>query len=84
VQPLSVGQTLIATWEPESNHRARGDPGAGLEFQVIFNKGAVMVLPSGVNKKTGLLPRSNELGIGLHNVVGRRDAENDHAFLNAL
>ena len=32
----------------------------GLEWQVIFNKGSVMVLPSGVNKATGLsaVPRS--------------------------
>ena len=26
----------------------------GLELQVIFNKGSVMVLPAGVNKATGL------------------------------
>ena len=26
----------------------------GLELQVIFNKGAVMVLPAGVNKASGL------------------------------
>jgi hypothetical protein len=48
---------------------------------VIFNKGAVMVLPSGVNKATGLGVALRELGLSPHNVVGVGDAENDHAFL---
>src|SRR5206468_1017620 len=53
----------------------------GLELQVIFNKDAVMVLPSGVNKATGLASALAELGLSPHNVVGVGDAENDHAFL---
>jgi len=53
----------------------------GLELQVIFNKGAVMVLPSGVNKATGLAAALAELSLSPHNVVGIGDAENDHAFL---
>jgi hypothetical protein len=53
----------------------------GLELQVIFNKGSVMVLPSGVNKATGLATALTELGLSLHNVVGVGDAENDHAFM---
>lgn len=53
----------------------------GLELQVIFNKGAVMVLPSGVNKATGLQAALRELGLSSHNVVSVGDAENDHAFL---
>ena len=56
----------------------------GLELQVIFNKGAVMVLPSGVNKATGLDAALDELGLSPHNVVGVGDAENDHAFLALL
>jgi hypothetical protein len=53
----------------------------GLELQVIFNKDAVMVLPSGINKATGLAAVLPELGLSPHNVVGIGDAENDHAFL---
>jgi hypothetical protein len=53
----------------------------GLELQVIFNKDAVMVLPSGVNKASGLSAALEELGLSPHNVVGVGDAENDHAFL---
>ena len=53
----------------------------GLELQVIFNKGAVMVLPAGVNKASGLAAALADLGLSPHNVVGVGDAENDHAFL---
>jgi hypothetical protein len=42
-----------------------------------------MVLPSGVNKATGLAVALAELQLSPHNVVGVGDAENDHAFLKA-
>ena len=54
----------------------------GLELQITFNKGAVMILPPGVNKATGLAAALAELGLSRHNVVGVGDAENDHAFLS--
>src|SRR5256885_16399062 len=40
-----------------------------------------MILPSGVNKATGLTAALQELGLSAHSVVGVGDAENDHAFL---
>jgi hydroxymethylpyrimidine pyrophosphatase-like HAD family hydrolase len=53
----------------------------GLELQVIFNKGAVMILPTGVNKATGLTCALKEMEVDAQNVVAVGDAENDHAFL---
>src|SRR6202034_918500 len=55
----------------------------GLELQIVFNKGAVMVLPPGVNKASGLKAALDDLGLSAHNVVSVGDAENDHAFLQA-
>src|SRR5437868_4649048 len=49
---------------------------------MIFNKGAVMVLPAGINKGSGLLAALDELDLSPHNTVGIGDAENDHALLN--
>jgi hypothetical protein len=49
---------------------------------VIFNKGAVMVLPPGINKAAGLGAALGRLGLSAHNVVGIGDAENDHAFMS--
>ena len=48
---------------------------------MIFNKGAVMVLPAGVNKATGLTAVLKYIGMKPDQVVGVGDAENDHVFL---
>jgi hydroxymethylpyrimidine pyrophosphatase-like HAD family hydrolase len=48
---------------------------------VILNKDAVMVLPTGVDKASGLRLALAELDISPEQVVGIGDAENDQAFL---
>jgi len=79
--PLSAGSAIVATWEPHEKEVLETIKALGLEMQVIFNKGAVMVLPSGVNKATGLLTALKGLGLEPSEVAGIGDAENDHAFL---
>lgn len=81
VEPLSVGRVIVATWHPHEAAVLEAIRELGLELHVIFNKDAVMVLPSGVNKATGLAAALKEMGLSPHNVVGIGDAENDHAFL---
>jgi len=81
VSPLAVGRVIVATWQPNEHLVLEAIRELGLELQVIFNKGAVMVLPSGVNKASGLVAALRGLGVSPHNVVGVGDAENDHAFL---
>jgi HAD superfamily hydrolase (TIGR01484 family) len=82
VGPISVGRSIVATWEPHEAAALEAIRDLGLELHVIFNKGAVMILPSGVNKATGLKAALEELDLSPHNVVGVGDAENDHAFLS--
>jgi hypothetical protein len=82
VTPVSVGEVIVATWHPHENAVLDSIRDLGLELQVIFNKGAVMILPSGVNKNTGLNAALEELGLSERNVAGIGDAENDHAFLS--
>jgi hydroxymethylpyrimidine pyrophosphatase-like HAD family hydrolase len=82
VSPLSVGQVIVATWQPHEQIVLETIRALGLELQVVFNKGAVMVLPSGINKAVGLRAALEDLGLSPHNAVGVGDAENDHAFLN--
>jgi HAD superfamily hydrolase (TIGR01484 family) len=81
VDPLSVGQVIVATWHPNETTVLEVIRELGLELEIIFNKGAVMVLPSGVNKASGLTAGLLELRLSPHNAVGVGDAENDHAFL---
>ena len=81
VERISVGRVIIATWEPWETVVLETIKDHGLELQVIFNKGAVMILPAGVNKASGLLAALKKMGLSAHNAVGIGDAENDHALL---
>ncbi|MBX9792317.1 MAG: HAD-IIB family hydrolase [Pirellulales bacterium] len=81
VERISVGHSIVATWEPHENAVLETIRDLGLDLQVIFNKGAVMVLPSGVTKATGLAAALDAMSLSSHNVVGIGDAENDHALL---
>jgi HAD superfamily hydrolase (TIGR01484 family) len=83
VSPISVGRSIVATWEPHQNTVLDVIRELGLEWHVVFNKGAVMVLPSGMNKASGLAAALEELRLSVHNTVGIGDAENDLAFLSA-
>jgi hydroxymethylpyrimidine pyrophosphatase-like HAD family hydrolase len=83
VAPLSVGRTIVATVEPFEREALAVIKALGLELHVIFNKGNVMVLPSSVNKATGLHAALDDLDLSPHNTAGIGDAENDHAFLDA-
>jgi len=79
--PFAVGRTIVATWRPHEAAVLAAIRDLGLDLQVIFNKGSVMVLPSGVNKGTALKAALDELGISVDRVVSVGDAENDLPFL---
>jgi hydroxymethylpyrimidine pyrophosphatase-like HAD family hydrolase len=81
VAPIAVGDSIVATWRPHEQTVLDVIRDEGLGLQVIFNKDAVMVLPAGVSKATGLVVATEELELSLCNVVGAGDAENDYAFL---
>jgi hypothetical protein len=74
---------IIATWEPYEQIVLDTIKTSGIERQVIFNKGAVMILPTGINKATGLQALLHNLHFSLHNTVAVGDAENDGAMLLA-
>jgi hydroxymethylpyrimidine pyrophosphatase-like HAD family hydrolase/energy-coupling factor transporter ATP-binding protein EcfA2 len=81
VSPLSTGDVIVSSWEPNETTVLECIRELGLEYQVIFNKGAVMVLPPGINKASGLRAALKDLQLSPHNVVGIGDAENDQSFL---
>ena len=62
--PVSAGRCIVATWEPHQHAVLEAIRELGLELQIIFNKGAVMVLPAGVSKASGL-----EAGAGLAGII---------------
>jgi hydroxymethylpyrimidine pyrophosphatase-like HAD family hydrolase len=82
VTPLSVGRVVVSTVEPHEVVALEAIRRLGPGHQVVFNKGAVMLLPAGVDKGSGLAEGLRELGLGEpERVVGIGDAENDHALL---
>lgn len=83
VTPLSIGECIIATWTPHEQTVMGAVRKLNLDWQLIFNKGAVMCLPPGINKASGLAAALEFLNLSAHNVIGIGDAENDIAFLAA-
>lgn len=80
--PFETGQVIVATTIPHHTTILQAIQELGLELLVIFNKSAVMVLPPGVNKATGLGYALQQLGLSFHEAIGIGDAENDHSFLD--
>ncbi|GAC1702684.1 MAG: hypothetical protein NVS9B4_08590 [Candidatus Acidiferrum sp.] len=81
VDSLSVGDSIVATWRPFEHVVEEAIRASGLPLHVILNKDAVMILPTGVNKASGLRAALRELELPAESVVGVGDAENDEAFL---
>lgn len=81
VEPLSVGRTIIATRELHETAVLAAIRELGLELHIVFNKGAVMVLPANVNKASGLAVALERMKIPGSQVIGIGDAENDLSFL---
>jgi HAD superfamily hydrolase (TIGR01484 family) len=81
VEPVESGRIIVATWQPHHHVALQVIRELGLDWQIIFNKDAVMLLPSGCNKATGLQAALQEMGLSPLNIVAVGDAENDEAML---
>lgn len=81
VSPLSFGEAIVATQETYKGVVLEIIEELGLKLKVILNKGALMILPTDVDKATGLTAAANAMGIALADIVGVGDAENDLVFL---
>ncbi len=81
VPHIEVGQAIVATTIPHQNAVLQAIHESGLELLIVFNKNAVMVLRTGVNKASGLSIALRRLGLSFHEVVGVGDGENDQSFL---
>ncbi len=75
--PISAGAVIVATWEAHTGDVLAAIRRCGLDAQIIFNRGALMVLPSGINKAVGVRRALLELGRSERNLIAFGDAEND-------
>ncbi len=79
---LEIGNVIVASWHPHESKIIEVIQEFGLDLHISFNKGAVMILPAGVNKASGLAAALSALEISRHNTIGIGDGENDFVMLD--
>ena len=79
--PFSVGHSIVATVEPYGPQILGAIRALDLAWEVIPNKDALMALPVGVSKASGLLHALRTLSIETTRTAAVGDAENDVALL---
>lgn len=75
--PFHVGAVIVGTWEGHAAQALQLIREEGADLQLVFNRAAVMLLPTGVNKAVGVRRALAELGRSPHDMVAFGDAEND-------
>ena len=78
---IGVGKVIVDTRVPHHTAVLQAIQEMGLELQIIFNNDSVMVLPTGVNKASGMDHALRKLGLSPHEAIGIGNAQNDHSFL---
>jgi hypothetical protein len=79
--PFHTGAVIVGTWEPHVYKVLELIRRFGLDAQLIFNRAALMVLPSGINKAVGVRRVLEELRRSERNLIAFGDAENDIPML---
>ena len=77
VTPLVTGQVMIGTQQPYGVTVEAAIAKLGIPWRIILNKGAVMVMPIGIDKASGLLAAVRTLNLTRDRVIGVGDGEND-------
>jgi hydroxymethylpyrimidine pyrophosphatase-like HAD family hydrolase len=79
--PVRQGRVLLACETGHAGVVLEEITRLGLDCQVVRNRGALMVLPGGATKGSGLAQALGNLGISRHSTLAVGDAENDHHLL---
>jgi len=80
---FAVGRTIVATKATEEAIVREAIDALGLDLEVILNTDALMVLPPGIDKASGLAAALAELDLPAVSVAAIGDAENDIVFLRS-
>ncbi len=79
--PLERGMSIVATRVPHDAAILRVLQEINIGVTIEYNNGAVMLLPPGATKGTGLSYALQDLGYSPRNLVACGDAENDNSLL---
>lgn len=80
---LSTGRAVIATVREYDQPVRDVLASFPIDLEPIYNKDALMILPRGVDKRSGLLAALGRLQLPAEHVVGVGDGENDLPLLQA-
>ena len=83
VGELAVGETIVATHTGHHDAIRGAIDELGLDVEIILNTDALMVLPRGTHKASGLAAALAELALSAASVAAIGDAENDIVFLKS-
>jgi HAD superfamily hydrolase (TIGR01484 family) len=81
VESLAIGQRIISTHVPHDVTVLKVIRELGLSWHISYNKGAVMLLPEGVDKELGLKTALDKMNLSSNQVVAVGDGENDLPLL---
>jgi hydroxymethylpyrimidine pyrophosphatase-like HAD family hydrolase len=81
--PVRAGEVLLACDASHDRVVLEEIGRLGLDCQILRNRSALMVLPAGVTKGSGLLEALSDLGVSPHSTITIGDAENDRSLLDA-
>ncbi len=79
--PYRRGEVLVAVDGPHAAAVGEVLGELGMDYQIIRNRAALMVLPAGITKGTGLGALLAKMNLSPHNTVAVGDAENDLSLL---
>lgn len=79
--PLERGLSIVSTWSPHGRTVSEVIRSSGSDAVIAHNKGAVMILPPGTAKGTGLERMLELCELSSHNVISFGDGENDLSLL---
>ncbi len=79
--PYRRGEVLVAVDGEHAAAVVEVIAELGMDYQIIRNRAALMVLPAGITKGTGLEALLAKMNLSPHNTVAVGDAENDLSLL---
>jgi len=81
--PFQAGRVIVGTWRAEEPGVRKVLAALGVRMELVYNRGALMLLPPGVSKGAGVGQAIRALALSFHDVLALGDAENDLDFFRA-
>jgi phosphoglycolate phosphatase-like HAD superfamily hydrolase len=72
-----VGRVIVGVLRGEEARVRDALAAVGARMQLVYNRAALMLLPPGISKGTGVRQAIRALGLSFHDVLAIGDAEND-------